>query len=177
MDKSFHNIVAGKKYLNIGEVKLINQEETIWTVLGSCISIIFHSQKHNVGIICHAQLPEKRNYHSVCSDTCPKPCFRSYNTDNDLRYVSCAFRYMFETLRSKGISPDDITTHVYGGASIFQLKISTKSQSIGEQNADVALKMLRNEGIRINHKDIGGNKGRRLIFYGETGKVFVEAHK
>ena len=47
-----------KLMLGIGDlVKVKNEEIELWTVLGSCVSIIFHIPDA-FSLMCHAQLPE-----------------------------------------------------------------------------------------------------------------------
>ena len=52
-----------KRMLGIGDlVKMQNNDTVVWTVLGSCVSVIFHIPGF-FSLMCHAQLPcQIRNF-------------------------------------------------------------------------------------------------------------------
>lgn len=177
MSESFHRKVQNKRFVNIGELLIYKNNEIVWTVLGSCLAIIMYNRRFKLTAICHAQMPEKTIGNQKCSDTCPNPCNRTYNKDSDFRFVTCAIRFMYDKFKLKGIKDNEIEVHLYGGSNIFQFQMRAGTKSIGEQNIEVARKMFSNIGLRIKHRDTGGPRGRRVIFYSETGKAYVEVHK
>jgi len=163
-----------EQFLNIGEVIVAKSPKTVWTVLGSCVSVVLYSKEYKTGAICHAQLPEKLNIIERCTDYCPKPCYNEYDEDNALRFVSCAISFMLDKLNKTGIPFTSLNAGIYGGSNRFQFMIDNKT--IGERNVEIARKLLKGKGIRITKEDVGGSQSRKIIFNLETGKVEVIVH-
>ena len=61
-------VYTQKIFLQPGEVVISTAPQNVWTVLGSCISIVLYSRRLKVSAICHAKLPEqKKNTEKHCS--------------------------------------------------------------------------------------------------------------
>jgi chemotaxis protein CheD len=159
------------KNLGIGEILIFeNKEEIVWTVLGSCISIIFHVD-HLFSMICHAQLP----YSSVgsnCKKECPNPCLKSFDQALENRYVKCSLEFMLKKLKSYSFGLKDLKTTVIGGASIIHKQ--KDKQTIGELNVITAKEMLKNNRIRINREKVGGINGYNLWYHTDNNKLFIK---
>ncbi|NJO90630.1 MAG: hypothetical protein HC831_17975 [Chloroflexia bacterium] len=85
--------------VKIGELKIIRKaDEVVWTILGSCISVVFHVRS-DLALICHAQYPAPRLYRDKCSDSCPRPCFTELNEAEKFKYVTCSLEYMISYLK------------------------------------------------------------------------------
>lgn len=176
MNDNFNTVVSGKPYIKAGEIKLVTNKDVVWTILGSCISIVFYSENLHEGLICHAQLPIQTASSISCEDECPKPCKIPFNTNCDVRYVASAFEFMVQCFENRGVKKGTYKTHIYGGASQFGIKLRKNENTISEQNIETALKLFKREGLSIDKQDTGGNRGRKLIFFGETGEVFIKNH-
>jgi len=72
---------------------------------------------------------------------------------------------------SLGCQKRNLTARIFGGASQFD--VSSDRISIGQQNVQVATRFLEDEGIPILVQEVGGARGRKLVFHTETGEVFV----
>jgi chemotaxis receptor (MCP) glutamine deamidase CheD len=164
---SYQNI----KKLGIGEIIISeNKEEIIWTVLGSCISIIFHVD-NLFSMICHAQLP----YNSTatkCSDQCPHPCLRTFDQSLENRYVKCSIDFMLKKFQTYRFDLKDLKTTIIGGASVINFKKGQKT--IGELNVITAKEMLKNNRIRINREKVGGLNGYNLWYHTDNNKLFIK---
>jgi chemotaxis receptor (MCP) glutamine deamidase CheD len=158
------------KNLGIGDVIISEKkEEIIWTVLGSCISVIFHVD-NIVSMICHAQLP----YNSTtlkCRDECPHPCNRNFDQTLDNRYVKCVLEFMIKKLKTYKFNMRDLKTTLFGGASI--IKKDNDKLTIGEQNVRTAKKILESYNIKLTRVSVGGLKGCNLWYYTDTNKLFL----
>ena len=73
---------------------------------------------------------------------------------------------------SLGCQKRNLTARMFGGASQFE--VSGGRISIGLQNVHVATRFLEDEGIPILAQEVGGSRGRKLVFHTETGDVFVK---
>jgi chemotaxis protein CheD len=166
---------AGKNnMIGIGEIRVIQgEEDVVWTVLGSCISVIFFTNQ-NLSLICHAQMPSRGDFDSMCSDSCPHPCFNNLPDSMELKYVNCSIEYMIDVMKKKNINTGKISTTLIGGASVIET--SGESKTIGEQNVQMAKQILENNGIAINRQLVGGKKGYTIWFNSRQNTVFYRRH-
>jgi len=145
-----------KIYLNPGELVVAEEPAQVTTVLGSCVSVTLFSPRLRVGAICHAVLPNGK-------------------TNQPSRFVDQSVRYMLNYFRKQKIGPDEIVAKLFGGADMFtQIDPRCKDQSVGAQNIRAALDSLRESGLELSALDVGGQQGRKLIFYSHTGEIFLK---
>jgi chemotaxis receptor (MCP) glutamine deamidase CheD len=86
--------LAGGTMINIGEIRITEKaDEIVWSVLGSCVSIIFRADE-KLSLLCHAQMPYRKEFGSRCADSCPKPCYNYLPDSMELKYVTCSIEYM-----------------------------------------------------------------------------------
>jgi chemotaxis protein CheD len=146
--------------LGIGEGGLYTRPTIITTVLGSCVSVTFFCRTKNIGGIFHAILPsisakEKRN-----------PVIQHY------KYVDSSIENIMRSFYRRGIEAKDIEAKLFGGAEgAFKGLIKP-----GANNIIKAYETLAHHNIKIKASDIGGEKGRNLIFVSDTGEVFIKNH-
>jgi chemotaxis protein CheD len=155
-----------KKFLSIGEVIIATEPSYIWTVLGSCVSVILYSSRKKVSAICHAQMVEKEFSIKIA-----KSEFNNIKSaiKDDFRFLGCAVNYMINELLLMGIRKTDIVASIYGGGRIIK-----NMQDVGLENAESAVKILQDQGVHIIRKDIAGNKTRTIRYYSDTGITHVK---
>ncbi len=171
--KIFDTINSGKYEqvnLKAGKLYIAKKPALIWTVLGSCISVFFN-KRLKIGAICHAKLVEENNK-LKCNDFCLHPCYKNNRNSNRFKYVTCSIKYMYETFCELGILKNEIEVKLFGGANV--LSNIDISNTVGKQNLKIAQKMLKNLGLIVSRKNIGGKIGRALYFYSDTGKVLIK---
>jgi chemotaxis receptor (MCP) glutamine deamidase CheD len=163
-----------RRNLDIGEVIVSDRiTEIVWTVLGSCISVIFHVPKV-VSVLCHAQLPFNGNFECNCSDNCPKPCQRKHSDSTENKYVSCSIKNMVNILHKNNVTANEIRTTLVGGASVLGKIV--ERQTIGEKNVEVAREMLDSLGIKINRELTGGKTGYTIWYRTDNDKLIIRRH-
>lgn len=159
--------------LNAGELAIIeSDEDVIWSVLGSCITVIFHVP----GIIttaCHAQHPARGVRHH-CSDNCPHPCYHSNEDSNDFKFVKCAIEYMVHLVKKKCINIKLVHTILLGGASTFAQISSEKS--VGTKNLLVARATLKKHGIVPDRELVGGSNGMNYRYFTKNNRLVCKIH-
>lgn len=163
-----------KIHLNIGEVYITQTPAIVWTILGSCIAIVFYNQRLQTGGICHAQLPERKKHYEGCQKTCPIRCSYKKIDRERFKYVTCAAQYMLEQFYSYGIQKKEIDVKLFGGANVFRTKDAGKT--IGSQNLKAATDFIQQHNLNLVSKHIGGNAGVTIYFHTHTGKVFLRRH-
>ena len=161
--------------LKIGEVHISKEPEMVWTILGSCVAVVFHNKRLKTGGICHARLPEENSRGPKCSDACPIKCLKEVPDSNQFIYVTCSIRYLLKRFLQLGIKQNEIDVKIFGGAAV--LPYSEKLKPIGEQNIEAALRMIEELSLNLVSQNTGGKRGRTLYFNTETGIVFVRSHK
>lgn len=151
-------------YLYPGQLTIARNNEEIWTILGSCVSIILHSHQHRVSAVCHAQLPSRLN-NASCTSHCPSPCGKPKS--NDYKYVTCAFKHMWGQLAAMGIASTFLEVSLYGGASQFPAQ--DDRLSVGQKNIATAEAQLASHGLIANHRDVGGISHRKILHHSDSG--------
>jgi len=141
-------------YLFPGELIATSDPSVISTVLGSCVSVCLLDPVTRSGGANHFLLPHlTRGDGSSC------------------RFGRTAMEMLIARMLSLGCQKRNLTARIFGGASQFD--VSSDRISIGQQNVQVATRFLEDEGIPILVQEVGGARGRKLVFHTETGEVFV----
>lgn len=146
--------------LGIGEGGVYTRPTIVTTVLGSCVSVTFFCRDKKIGGVFHAILPtiqanEKRN-----------PVIGHY------KYVDSSIDHIVRSFYRRGVKADQIEAKLFGGAEgAFKGIIKP-----GANNIITAYETLAKHHIKISASDVGGEKGRNLIFVSDTGEVFIKNH-
>jgi chemotaxis protein CheD len=146
-----------KIYLKPGELHFAITPTIVSTVLGSCISITMHNPEHQLGVICHAVLPEEL----VQGDP--------------YRYVDSSVVAMVRMFDRYGIKKKDIEVKLFGGSEMLQQQENSCSGlTVGKQNILRALQIIENDKLNLLASDVGGTRGRKLLFHTHTGEVYLQ---
>ncbi|MEW6685097.1 MAG: chemotaxis protein CheD [Candidatus Edwardsbacteria bacterium] len=132
------------------------------SALGSCLAIILYDAKKKIGGLAHVMLPD----FSLCKDK-----------DNPAKFPVSAIDAMVEEMKKKGTNIKDITAKLVGGANMFAnvIRREVGTMNIGERNIRQAKEHLQKREIPLVSEDTGGDYGRSLEFYLETGLVIVKS--
>jgi chemotaxis protein CheD len=149
-------------FLKPGELVVSDGPLIVTTLLGSCVAVTMFSPRQRLGAICHALLP-----------TCRKEMPCSHGQTDAGKYVECAIRLMLEGLMARGVAKNEIEAKLFGGSDMFD-PAEGRSRSVGRQNMETALSMLEGESVRLITQDLGGPRGRKIIFHMHTGEVFLK---
>lgn len=150
-------------YLKPGEIYFAETPVKVVTVLGSCISVTMHSRMRCAGAICHAVMPFQNR----------KSLNRQQNVEA-FRYVDRSIDWMLSRFRRIGIETECIEVRVYGGAEIFSLNKGHRSIAVGTKNIETAMRILRDKKMNLTECNVGGSKGRKIVFYTDTGDVIAD---
>ena len=128
--------------------------------LGSCVGVILFSQHTTVAGMAHVMLP---------STEMPVP------PDMTAKYASTAIPALIEMLKQNHVSPSELRAKLVGGAQMFRtMGTRPDALNIGQRNVEMCREMLQRYRIPIVAEDVGGNYGRTVEHYCETGKTFVK---
>jgi chemotaxis protein CheD len=146
-----------------GEFYVTNKAEVIGTVLGSCISVCLRDTKKNVGGMNHFMLP---------GDFRVEDIFKSQSA----RYGMYAMELILGEIIKLGGGREHLSAKIFGGGHVLA-SVGRTQGSVPQSNIDFVKAFLSMEGIPILSSDVGGEHGRKVIFFPDTGKVFVRKLK
>lgn len=153
--KSFVN---NSHYLLPGNLFVHEEEHTVLTVLGSCVSVCLWDPRKGIGGINHYMLPFW-NGEGLASP----------------RFGNIAIMKLVEKMLESGADRRNLQAKVFGGGDM--LKATSALMNIGQRNIVLAQDLLRDERIPIISSDTGGMHGRKLVFNTRTGVVLVKLLK
>ncbi|MEE8060238.1 MAG: chemotaxis protein CheD [Gemmatimonadales bacterium] len=127
--------------------------------LGSCVAVVLHDPKIQVGGLAHILLPT------------PSLARRGANLR---KFPQTAIPAMLEEMAELGASPRRITARLIGGASMFAMLASGAIQ-MGERNIISTQKTLGAHRIPIVGEAVGGDFGRTVRLHVDSGVVEVSS--
>ncbi len=79
---------------------------------------------------------------------------------------------LLERVLERGAERRRLVAKVYGGACVVP---AFRSRNLGTDNVEVALRALERERIALGGSDVGGSRGRKIIFHSDVGSVWVRS--
>ena len=141
-----------KKFIHASQLYVATEPTEIHTVLGSCVAVCLVDQTTFTAGMNHYLLPLWNN------DGIPSP-----------KFGNISIVKLIEAMEEVGCNRKNIVAKVFGGASPSGI---TTSQ-VGNRNIDVAVDILRDYGIKIVAKDLGGTNSRKIVLNSVNGKVIL----
>ncbi len=128
----------------------------ITTVLGSCVSVCLYDAVSGVGGMNHYMLPGDSG-NQVKSG------------NGSARYGTHAMKLLVEHVIQLGGDSSKLEAKVFGAGRVMD-----GMSDVGRQNADFAMRCLKELRIRIAAVDVGDTFPRKIYFSSATGQVFVK---
>ena len=164
--------------VEMGEGAVSESPNIITTVgCGSCVVLALYDARRKIGGLAHVMLPEKIKNTE----------FRTQNSEGkhsgflipasgfiDCQFASTAIPALLEEMRKRGCSRQNITAKIVGGARMFS-SYAEFPAGIGEQNVAAVRRALEKEGMSLVGWDTGGQHGRSVEFYLDSGRVVVKS--
>lgn len=142
-------------YLHPGQVFVSCDPTEVTTILGSCVAVCVFDPVLRLGGTNHYLLP-----HWVG------------NGLSSTRFGNVAVRSLIDKMLALGGQKQNLQAKVFGGACVVDA-FRGRGDHLGTKNADLALRTLRQEGIPVVADDLGGRRGRKVIFHTDTGVALV----
>jgi len=140
-------------YLHAGQLVAASNPTAITTVLGSCVAVCLYDPVAKVGGMNHFLLP-------LLVDREQSP-----------RFGTVAIPQLVAAVEKAGASRHALVAKVFGGASV--IAAMTSGRRLGEENARLALRLLEELRIPVLDHDVGGGRGRKLVFFADEGTAWV----
>ena len=150
-------------YLKPGELFVGEEGMMVETLLGSCVAVSMFATRYRVGSICHSLLPSCRN-ETPCTTVC----------QDGPRYVDCSIRRMLTWFLTHGVLRKEIVVKLFGGSDLLSGPEGSLRKGVGRQNIERALAVIDEEGLYLAASDVGGLRGRKILFKTYTGEIFLK---
>lgn len=126
-------------------------DETIVTVLGSCVAACIRDTRSGYGGMNHFMLPESETgeWSGVAAI---------------LRYGNHAMELLINSVLRSGCRRENLEIKLFGGANLTE-----GPSRVGSKNAAFALNYLAAEGLRVLSSDLGGTHPRLVHYVPATG--------
>ncbi|MBC7464829.1 MAG: chemotaxis protein CheD [Bdellovibrio sp.] len=153
MDKVVH--------VSIGEVKVGKDEDILMASLGSCVGIGFIWKRKNLFGLAHCLLPEASLEEAELNLM-------------TARYVSQAVPSLMKLMNIERKNRGEIDAVLAGGGNMTAPKNSDPTNLIGTLNANAAEKYLKQMGIQVVAKELGGETGRKIYLFCQTAEFTIK---
>ncbi len=134
----------------------------VWTILGSCISLVLWHPGLQFGVMSHYLLPGRA--HSAAK--------RRGNLDARYGAESCALA--LAAMERACTEPNQFHARLFGGGQMFVGESVDRGAAVGRRNAEVAYEFLHKHGIRLIGESLYGLGHRRICFDVATGEVLQQ---
>ncbi len=133
-------------HVKMCEVRIGSAPQILRTTLGSCVGIALLWRERDLCALAHCLLPESdiRALHPSA------------------KYVTDAVPSLLQLIGAAPAQYRQLEAVLAGGAYMVQNARPAPYGLIGEQNTQMAQRLLAEAGIRVVHTDVGGTSGRQL---------------
>ena len=142
-------------YLQPGQVHAAAAPTTITTVLGSCVSVCLYDTRAGVGGMNHFLLPHPVSH------------------ERSARFGNVAMEELLAAVKRLGAELGALRAKIFGGAAVLGTRPAAGRRHLGEENTRLALGMLLDMGIPVVHGDVGGTRGRKVVFHTDEGSAWM----
>ncbi len=142
-------------YLHPGRIFVSAEPSTVRMVLGSCVAVCLWDPLRRVGGANHFLLP-----------------YPVGSGQDSPRFGNVAVQRLIEKLLALGCPKPNLLAKLFGGSCVLEA-FQEKETHLGTKNVVVARKLLKEEGIPVVAEDVGGQRGRRVIFQTDDGSAWV----
>lgn len=152
-----------KKEVRVGiaDSAIVRSPDKLITMgLGSCIGIALYDKERKVAGLVHIMLPDSSNFKNIA---------------NPLKFADLGVESLFKEMLAYGCKTVNMTAKIAGGASMFNFSDKKVLSDIGKRNSEAVVNAIKKLSIPIVGEDVGGNKGRTMIFESEDGTVTIRS--
>lgn len=157
------NSKISKYVLDPGEYYVTDQCVIIKTLLGSCVAACLFDPVNRIMGMNHFLLSSER-----------KGSEASIMTSETGRYGVNAMELIINGMLKLGAVKKNIKAKAFGGGNVLNFAKDFEAQyNVGDLNIRFLKEFLVTEKIPLVASDLGGNKGRVILFHGIDYTVFV----
>ena len=143
-------------YLHPGQLFVSADSYAVTTILGSCVAVCLWDPVNRIGGINHFLLP------TFTGEGVASPRFGNF-----------AIQELLDQLAELGSQRHNLLAKMFGGACVLEA-FRARQHHLGTKNIEVARGLLESESIPLVGHDVGGQRGRKLIFHTDDGAAWVK---
>lgn len=143
--------------VGIADMAIAVSPNTLRTILGSCIGTCIYDPKLKIGGMSHIMLPSSK-----------KP------SNNLKKYADTAIPLMIDEMIKLGAQKERLVAKLAGGATMFKHSENSLMGEIGKNNIVSVREILAVMKIPVLSEEVGGDFGRTIDFYLETGELKIK---
>ncbi|MDO7788388.1 chemotaxis protein CheD [Desulforamulus aquiferis] len=136
----------------------VSPKRLITLGLGSCVGVALYDSNSRVGGLLHIMLPDSTQFSNV-----NKPA----------KFADLGIPLMIQEIRKLGGNPSRLTAKLAGGAQMFSGLDEKFVLNIGQRNSAMVKQVLAKLSIPVLAQELGGNRGRTMIFDTTNGQVTI----
>jgi len=146
------------KVVGIAEYRIVSNPGCLMAYgLGSCVGVTLYDRKNRIGGLAHIMLPYSRLFNKK---TVPG------------KYADTAIEAILNEMEEKGAVLNSLEAKIAGGANMFE-NIKIEAIPIGLRNVSAVREKLQEKDINVVAEDVGGTRGRTILFNVEDGRLEV----
>jgi chemotaxis protein CheD len=145
-----------RHYLIPGKLFAAAQPFAITTILGSGVALCLWDSALGIGGANHVMLSDGPS-----------------DSESATRYASVAHPALLQKLLDMGAEIKTLEAKVFGG-SLPNCTFGNEKSHMGELNVQATLRFLQMKGIRVAKSEVGGTRGRKLVFQTDDGRAWSE---
>ncbi|MGI6586823.1 MAG: chemotaxis protein CheD [Gracilibacteraceae bacterium] len=127
--------------------------------LGSCVGICLYDVSTKISGLVHIMLPSS---------------LQIKNNSNEAKFADTGIVKLMEVMIKMGANRRKLISKIAGGAQMFNFNDSSEIMRIGMRNIAATKETLKKLNIPLVSEDTGGNYGRTIELYSETGILLVK---
>lgn len=155
-------MMNNRKVIKVGiaELDIVHTPNVIRTAgLGSCVGVVIYDRDKKIAGMAHVMLPDSSHARRV--------------QFNVAKYADTAVDQLVELLKLNGARKFAFRAKLAGGAQMFEFTKQSDLMRIGPRNAEAVIIALKNHGIKIISRDLGGNSGRTIEFNPDDSRLYI----
>jgi chemotaxis protein CheD len=143
-------------YIHAGQFFVGGTPTSVTTIVGSCVAVCLFDEALQIGGLNHYLLAEAPPQNSQVG-----------------RFGDSATVELITQLEKAGARIRHLKAKLFGGASVMS-EFKHNKTSLGGRNVEIAHQILARYRIPIISADVGGNRGRKIVFHTDDGTVWVK---
>ena len=147
--------------VGLGEIKITKDPQVVLTCLGlgSCIGLAAYDPVARVAAMAHIVLPADKGTNG--------------QSQSPAKYANTAIPALLQEMKAQGGTSGRIVVKLAGGARMSLAAGLDSIFKIGEQNIAATTAALKAAGLQVAASDTGGEQGRTMKLYTDSGQVTV----
>lgn len=146
--------VNRKFFIKPGYICIPHQESLLHSVVGSGIIVTIYDRKKKIGGMVYFLKPQTQDTDKL-----------------SLYQAKPSIYYLLKLFKKRKCQKEDLEAGIYGGA--FNPEHNNYDEDLHNHNVQQAEDILQKNGIEIHSSDVGGKRGRKIIFNTFSGEVIV----